>query len=72
MNYFVNMRENVPEETEIVFEVLDIHDPYTVQGLGCIDEGPRTDRRQEVAETYARLCTESNRHPLPTDKKLAT
>ena len=66
------MRENAPEETEIVFEVLNIEDPLLSRDLGvCMyDPAPIVGRKGQ--RLNATLCTESNHHPLPTDRKLAT
>ena len=70
--YSVNMRENAPWEAEIILEVMDIEDPLIVERLGCLNEGPGSIIGRKGQRLITRLCTESKRHPLPTDKKLAT
>ena len=41
--YSVYMRENAPEEAEIVLKVLDIQDPFIVWGLRRNYERPGSD-----------------------------
>ena len=50
--YSMNMRENAPEETIIVFKILDIKNSFTVEGLVCFNVSPRPDSRLERAQTY--------------------
>ena len=62
------MPENASQEAVIVAQMLDIENTLFVQGFGRLYVRPRTDSWSEQAETYR----ESNRHPLLTDRKLAT
>ena len=46
------MCENAPYEAEIILEVMDIEDPLIVERLGCLNEGPGSDRLSEGTEAY--------------------
>ena len=50
--YALNMSDNAPEETVIVFTILDIKDSLFVQGLGRLYVRPRSDGKSGRAETY--------------------
>ena len=69
--YSMNMPENALEVTVIVFEMQDIKDSVVVQGLGrlYVRPAPIVGRQEHIL--IVRHCTESKRHPLPIDNKLA-
>ena len=69
--YSVDMRENAPEEAVIIVKIVDIKDPFTVWELGVSIKDPTSIVGRNVQRLIARLCTESNRYPLHTDKEFA-
>ena len=71
MIYSVDVRENAPEEAVFVFKVLDIKEPVLYSDLGVSMKYPVSIVGRNGQRLIARLCTDSNRHPLPTDRKFA-
>ena len=62
------IREIAKEEAVFVFKILDIKDSFLYRDLGVSMKDPAPIVGRNGQRLIARLCTESNRQPFPTDR----